>query len=60
MELKLFRECLNETGRKYSNRFQLKTSDFEEEVQITIRAVRNAGGRAVFYESAGNYSAIVE
>ncbi len=60
MELKLYFESLSESGKKYQSRFNLKTSDFLPEVQSAILAVRLAGGRSVFYESAGSYSAIVQ
>lgn len=60
MELKLYWTSLTPKGQNYDNRFQLKLSDFDELSQIAIKAVWNAGGRAVFYESEGSYSAIVE
>lgn len=60
MELKLYWTSLTPKGQNYDNRFQLKLSDFDEPSQLAIKAVWNAGGSAIFYETAGNYVVIVE
>ncbi len=61
MEVKLYSEDLKPESRNYSNRFQLKISDFRPEVQEIIKKVHELGWRTIFHENwPGDYVAIVE
>jgi hypothetical protein len=60
MELQLFRDSLNEEGKKYNNRFALKIRDFLPAAQFAINSVLRAGGSCVFCESDRNYISIFE
>jgi hypothetical protein len=59
VELNLYYDSLNEKGKKYQNRFSLTIDDFLDFGKKIIKQVHFVGGRAIFYESPGNYSAIV-
>lgn len=60
MELQLYSDSLYPESRNYNSHFQLMESDFLPKVQTAIRAVRDAGGRAVFYDGCGGYVAITK
>lgn len=58
MELKLYEESLKEESK--SKHIQtLQITDFLHEIQGVINSVNNLGGRVIFWNAWGSYTAIV-